>query len=324
MAHIRNDLPEPQKSRLAHAVCGFRDRNLVRVTPDDLQAFLEATGDIDSPPASRLRWLAIELEFSEFEKGWNGLRAIYEAAAKADATDSRVFHSWGISATEWAEERRTTNLRDRLSIASEAERVLHTALELVPQDSEIAHAMGLLYYNHPARTNDVEVFRSQAITWFSQAVAWDPRNTIAQLYIAHCFHDRKDWTRAVIEYNKVDLNRLASEWPMWRVVKCREQLATCYAYAGDKDQAVARFTALLDDVESWDAERLEEYVVNVDELVQAVTEVLDDSELLRRTRAMVDRLGLGSWYRELLLQSSDEGILVADGKQVTRRTSACS
>lgn len=309
-----NALPEDQRDRFDHAVRAFSEQGPVRVTTEKLHGFLEATRDIDMSPADRLRRLAINVEHLEFEQGWNGLRAIYQAAAAADPTDAAVLHSWGISARNWTEEWRTAGLPDRVAIAGEAERVLRKALELAPRDSMIAHTLGLVYYDYPAQAKDAEGYRSQALDWFSRAVEWDPGNTIAQLYVAHCFHDRKDWLRAVAEYEKVDLDRLARDWPAWRAVKCREQLAQCHAYAGDRDEAIGRFTAFLDDVESWDEQSLEERIVNVDELVATVTDILDDPELLRRTRELVDRLALEKRYQELALRGlAKQGGAVSDG-----------
>ena len=105
--------------------------------------------------------------------------------------------------------------------------------------------------------------------------------------------------RAIAEYERVDREALARDWPAWRAVKCREQLAHCHAFAGNAEEAVRRFTAFLDEVESWDAARREDEVVNVDELVAAVTEKLDHPELLRRTRELVKQLKLTKRYPRL-------------------------
>jgi hypothetical protein len=314
VADFMNTVPEDPKARIDHAARVFGETGPVRVTPEKLHAFTESTRDIDLAPANRLRRLAIELESLEFEQGWSGLRAIYQAAAEADPTDPLVLHSWGISASNWAEEWMTPDLSDRVAIAGEAERVLRAALELAPRDSKIAYTLGLVYYNHPTQVEDAEGYRSQAIGWFSRAVEWDPGNTIAQLYIAHCLHDRKEWLCAIAEYEKIDLDRLARAWPAWRAVKCREQLAQCYAYSGNRDEAVRRFIAFLDEVESWDGKSVEERIVNVDELVVAVTDLLGDPELLRRTSALVDRLSLQMRYRGLALRGrADEGSPAQDG-----------
>jgi len=295
-----NHLPADQQVRFDKAVRHFRSGNgPVRVTPEKLRDFLTATHDLDLPPAARLRSLAIQLETEEFDQGWTGLRAIYEAAAEADPADALVLHSWGISATHWADKAKTPSTSGRAAIVSEAERVLHAALELAPGDSSVAHALGWLNYIHPATAEATEKQRSEALNWFERAVQWDPGNTLSQLYISHCFHDRKDWRRAISEYEKVDLDRLPRDWPAWRAVKCREQLAQCYAYAGDRAESLRRFTAFLDEADAWDKESAEERIINLDELVKAATDILMDPKLLRRARLLAERLGFQTWYPEL-------------------------
>jgi hypothetical protein len=286
-----NLLTQEQKAQFDLAVGTFRGQGPICVTPQKICAYLDATQQIEEPPAQRLRWLAIKLEHHSFERGWDGLRTIYQAATAADPTDFRVPHSWGISASNWASSSVATPvLEERQAIADEAEEILQAALDLAPKHSRVAYAFGLLYYNHPTAGEDPEGFQSRAIHWFSQAVEWDPGTVMAQLYLAHCFHDQKDWPRAIQEYEKVDLDWLARHMPAWRAVKCREQLGHCHAYAGNAEEAVRRFTAFLDDAASWDGEEAEEYIINVDELVDAVTHKLDHPELFRRTRELVKRL----------------------------------
>jgi hypothetical protein len=302
-------LPQESKDQFDRALAAFRGEGPVRVTPQKLSDYLNHTRHIEAPPAQRLRWLAIELEHARFERGWDGLRTIYQAAADAAPADPWVLHSWGLSASRWVEgEVYTSDPDERKAIAVEAERVLRAALELAPGDGRVAHTLGLLYYNHPARDEDPEGYQERAVEWFIRALTWDPGDVLARLYLAHCFHDRKDWPRAIAEYEKVDLDRLARHWPAWRAVKCREQLAHCHACAGHTDEAVRLFGAFLDEAASWDETRADELVVNVDELVDAVTNRLSHPELLRRTRELVKRLArdprmrwLETRYRELLL-----------------------
>ncbi|HMF17222.1 MAG TPA: hypothetical protein VKE98_08450 [Gemmataceae bacterium] len=128
------------------------------------------------------------------------------------------------------------------------------------------------------------------MAWFTRALDWDPGDVLARLYLAHCFHDLKDWPRAIAEYEKVDRARLARQLPAWRAVKCREQLAHCHAYAGHTDEAVRLFSAFLDDAASWDEGQAEEYISDLDELVDAVTHKLDHAELLCRTRDLLNHL----------------------------------
>jgi len=285
-----SSLSKESKAQFDRAVAEFRAEGPVCVTPHKLNAFLEQTQGIKATPAQRLRWLAIALENVRFEQGWESLRAIYQAAGQADPTDPWVLHSWGLSASRWVEGKLRIRDVERLEgLADEAERVLHAALELAPKDSRIAHSLGLLYYNRPAPKEDPEAYHSRAIDWFTRALEWNPGDVLARLYLAHCFHDLKDWPRAIAEYENVDLDRLARQLPAWRAVKCREQLAHCHAYAGHTAEAVRLFSAFLDDAESWDKDQAEEYISDLDELVDAVTHKLDHAELVRRTRDLVRR-----------------------------------
>ena len=284
-------LPNEQREQFDRAVGTFRGVGAVRVAPEKISSYLEHTKEIKVPPSQRLRWLAIALEHDMFERGWESLRAIYQAAATAEPMDPFILHSWGLSASHWvATLPGETVSPEKKAVAAEAEHVLLAALELAPRDSRIAHALGLLFYEHPCSAEDPEGYLGRALEWFTRAVEWDPENVIAQLYVAHCYDDGKDWPRAVAEYEKVNLDHLARRWPAWRAVKCREQLARCYACAGNTTEAIRRFSAFLDDAETWDEDRVVDSIINLHELVAAGTQKLGDLEVLRRTRELVKRL----------------------------------
>jgi tetratricopeptide (TPR) repeat protein len=288
------------KNRLDAAIRSFGGDRTVQVTPAKIETFLNETQDLELPASERLRKLAIALEYRQFEEGWQGLHKIYRAAAEANPRDTNIFHSWGISALHAFEVKWGTEKADRMAIASEAEQVLAKALELAPRSSPAAYTLGLVYYNYlslvyedeQSRLEDTAGYHAKAITWFRKALEWDPDNVWAQLYLAHCYHDEKDWGRAIEAYEKVDQERLVREWPhrRWRALKCREQLAACYAWNGNEEEAVRRFSRFLDEVEAMDDKTEEEAVVNLDELVEAVTQKLDHPELLQRTRALAERL----------------------------------
>ncbi len=268
----------------------FTGTELVIVTPEKLTTFLRETQAIAITPARKLRALAIGLEHETFEDGWRGLSAIYEAAASIDQKDVLIFQSWGIAAISWMQEWMTPDLNARHAIARDAESALQTALEFSPADNATAHALGMLYYSHPSRTIDPESYLKRAVDWFSRAVKWDPTNVMAQLYLAHCYHDRKDYARAISEYEKVDLVELARNWPPWRRIKCIEQLAHCYARSGETAEAIRRFTALLIELESLDDASLQEKVVNLNEMNDAVVNHLNDERLRQRTAMLINRL----------------------------------
>lgn len=282
-----------EQAQFERAVEQFVGVGDVQVMAESIGVFLNQTSDFKEPPASRLRRLAIRLETETFERGWDGLRAIYQAGASADPRDSVLFHSWGVSAHEWMNSCITESLDARKAIADEGERVLKVALDLAPRNPCVAHSFGLLFYDHPARSSDEDGCLANAITWFARAVEWDPSLVIAQLYLAHCFHDRKDWPRAIAEYERVDLSRLAEDWPAWRVFKCREQLAHCHAEAGHIAEASRRFTELLDEMEAWSKDLAEERIVNLDELVEFATRKLSDPDLLSRVTGLSRRL---NWF----------------------------
>ena len=268
----------------------FTGTELVIVTPEKLRTFLQETKAIGATPARRLRALAIGLEQESFQDGWRGLATICEAAASIDQKDVLIFQSWGIAAIAWMQEWMTPDLSSRQAIAREAERALQTAIKLSPKDSATAHALGMLFYSHPSRKLAREDYRTRAIEWFERAVEWDSTNVMAQLYLAHCHHDRKDYVRAISEYEEVNLAELARNWPRWRRIKCIEQLAHCYACSGETAEAIRRFTALLDEIESLDDASLQENVVNLNEMNDAVVNHLHDDSLRQRTAKLLKRI----------------------------------
>lgn len=286
-------LTSNEQAQFERAVAQFVGDGEVQVTDESIRGFLDQTSDLKEPTASRLRRLAIRLENEPFERGWVGLRTLYQAAATADPSDPLVMHSWGISAQTWMQGRTTESLEDRRTIADESERVLVIALDLAPRTPCVAHSLGLLFYDHPERPSDEDAYLAKAELWFSRALEWEPKLDMARLYLAHCLHDRREWERALSEYEHVDLARLAEDWPAWRVFKCREQFAHCHAEAGHVAEAIRQFTELLDEMEAWSDDLAEERIVNLDELVDSATRTLGDPELLSRVRDLSQRF---DWF----------------------------
>jgi tetratricopeptide (TPR) repeat protein len=282
------------------AVRAFRgdDWPLV-VTREKLDAFLGATAHLDASAGDRLRQLAIALEMHSFRNGWADLRSIYVFAATIEPDNYRVPHSHGISASRWADNERLSDT-ERLALGQEAEAAYLAALRLAPGTSHIAHSLGILWYDHCWTAERNEEYRLRALGWFEQAVAWDVTNDVAHLYIAHCHHDVRDWPRAIAAYERVDLARLARNWPAWRAVKCREQLAACYAASGNLDEARRLLVAWLDEVSTLDDTALKDRVINVEELVDTLTRYLPDEGLIARTRVLIGRLNCAHWYPEFM------------------------
>jgi tetratricopeptide (TPR) repeat protein len=260
------------------------------ITDAGLEAFLRRTGTSFLSPAERLRILAIFLEEADFQDGWEGMRRIYRRAAREDPEDSRVFDSWGTSASGWCDGRPELSDGERGKIASDAESAYRRALELEPTCGDPEYGTGLLYYkNHLVDVREAEL-HGRALGLFSRALERDPDNVMAQLYIGHCFHDREEWEQAIQAYLAVDQEKLASEWPAWRAVKLRQQIAGCYAGAGEHAEAVRRFREFLGEIEAFDDEAFEDRVVDLSDLAESAREIPFDEELLRRTEAAEARL----------------------------------
>lgn len=298
------------KSLFEKAVRNLADEGNIAITQAKLERFLSTTSAIELPAEERLRQLAISLENEMFETGWAGLRNIYQAASRLNPRNPWVYHSWGIAAITWFEDWRTPEMSERLEIASEAETSFRKALELAPQRGEIAYSLGLLYYHHPAHESDRIHYLEKALTSFRQALGWNTDSVMAQLYVAHCsydwarFLDAEAWEIAIRAYERVDQEKLFLECPAWRTFKYWEQLAACYAWNGQEEQAVHLFNQLLGEIEMLQEDefgQLEE-VANLDEMVEVVTHKLTSPALQERTLEQVKRLGLESIYGELLGQ----------------------
>lgn len=309
-----NELPQLQADLFEKAVRSFTDESVVQVTSSALQVFLEETKMIDLPAEEKLRRLAVALESETLEHGWDSLHLIYQTAAQINPHNPRVFHSWGISACTWLEGWICPTSAKRVAIAVEAEQVLLKALELAPQNSFIAYTLGQVFCNHPLLEDDQQSLLSQAIRWFHSAVSWDPENVIAQLYLAHCFHDlallgdSQHWEQAITEYQKVDQERLAREWPEWRAVKCREQLAACFAGAGKEPEAIRHISDFLDELEALQPDPFSEDhpVENLNELVWALTHKLRHPGLIRRARIQIRRFGFEDRYPEFCSRRNNQ------------------
>lgn len=289
----------PTDAILIDACNIFKGEDAVLVDAIKLQAFLQATSSLALPPAERLRQLTIHLQHEKFAEGWQGMRKIFLAAIQEEEPDWKLYHSWGIIVLDYSQKWTEPDLSRRLKFATEGISVLHQALELSPANSDIAHVLGYLYYNHPLRSEKKRHYRNSAREWFSRAVEWNPQNDIAQLYKAYCYHDAGDWQRAIEAYSGVNQQRLQEEWPKWRAVKLREQLAYCYAKAGDIEEANRRFTIFLDYVEKLNEEAFEDEVITLNELVMALRETPLLPSLLSRVRKLIARTRFMTWYESL-------------------------
>lgn len=299
-------IPENKEHLFKEALNSFKGTEDIYVTDEKLETFLKATKDIEIPKEERLRQLAISLEHEKFEKGWKSLSKIYQKASEINPKDSYIFHSWGISASEWFESWMTTDLTEQLEIFSESEQVLSKALALEPENSDIAYSLGIINYTHPSHLTNRTFYLEKAINWFSLAIKWNNQNVMAHLYLAHCYHDfayhinPNYWENALNAYKNVDQHALARDFPVWRVLKCREQIAACYCWSGNQEEAVYHFSKFLDEIEVFELDEYNshEAIINFDEIVDSLTKKLNNPVLLKRTKAQVIRYGFENLYQE--------------------------
>jgi tetratricopeptide (TPR) repeat protein len=255
------------------------------ITNEKLERFLQRTATSALPRSERLRILAAFLETEELRDSWAGLQRIYESAARENPRDPAIYHSWGVSAYRRCDYYEgDLGDEDAEGTAKIAESAYRRALALDPALADCEHGLGLLYYSHHLTDDDEEELHDRALRHFRRAVELDSGCVMAQLYIAHCLHDREEWVPAIEAYLAVDGERLKEEWPRWREVKMREQIAQCCMRAGRLAEAVTRFRKFLDEIESYDDEQFEEGVIDLRQLMDAAENHLDDSELLRRAR----------------------------------------
>jgi tetratricopeptide (TPR) repeat protein len=211
----------------------------------NLQEFLEESSAFDMPPAERLRRWAIYLDERghgmDVHQKWNLLRNTYAYAAELDRADVLVLKSWGVSSRRCAQREQAPILKREMF--ADAERAYASAIELAPNDADIAYHLGYTIYTNP----DSNV--QDALSWFRKAVSLDSSHAMAWLYVGHCLQDMRDWRGALEAYLKVDQEALARAWPIWRTNNVRMMIGYCNLKMGQHADALKIFSQLLDELE---------------------------------------------------------------------------
>jgi len=204
-----------------------------------LEEFLKNTEHIDLSDAEKIRRLGISLEHKTFENGWEGLSQIYEFAHKIAPQEIDILTSWVISAN-WYYTGITELPKSRcIEIADKCEAILKKALTISSENDDLHHVFGNLYYDYPAQEEELPKFTQLALHHYQKAVQLNSQNPMAQLYIAHCYHDLKEWDKACQAYQAVDTELLLAEYPYsdWRIAISKQQIAHCCMHLGKLDEA---------------------------------------------------------------------------------------
>ncbi len=112
--------------------------------------------------------------------------------------------------------------------------------EYSEKDSNCYHLLGLVDFE----SDDWEKHIGKSIWNFKKAVELDENNFLAQLHLAHCYHDLKQLDLALENYNKVDKQKL-KEFQVWRYTKLIEQIGYCEYKLGNEKIGEEHFEEVL-------------------------------------------------------------------------------
>ncbi|MFK7775192.1 MAG: tol-pal system YbgF family protein [Saprospiraceae bacterium] len=119
---------------------------------------------------------------------------------------------------------------------------IHSILRNVDTlDSEDFYIWGLTFY---MSSEDKLYDTNLALENFIKSYELDSDNFLACLYVAHCFHDTKDWFNALSFYEKVNQQKL-KEFQVWRYVKLIEHIGYCHYKLGNKEIGRQKFEKVL-------------------------------------------------------------------------------
>lgn len=113
--------------------------------------------------------------------------------------------------------------------------------ECTNKDSNCYHLLGLVdYESHDWKSNI-----KKCILNFKKAIELDRNNVLAQLYLAHCYHDLNQLELALKNYKKVDKEKL-EEFQTWRYIKLIEQIGYCEYKLGNEKIGEKYFEEVLE------------------------------------------------------------------------------
>ncbi len=107
-------------------------------------------------------------------------------------------------------------------------------------DSNSYYIWGLIDYD----SEDWKKNINKSITNFQKAIELNKSHYLAQLYLAHCYHDINNLNKALENYLKVDRLKL-KEFQIWRYTKLIEQIGYCNYKLGNKKIGEEHFEIVL-------------------------------------------------------------------------------
>lgn len=292
----------------------INDEYPIEVTQEKILDFVEYTNHIDRSKEERVLVLALEIKSDDFKKGWEDIRLLYDYTLDHCSKEEKFDYliDWIVNALDWSNTylEYVSSYEERIKIADECLLKLEDALSLRPNKASIHHLFGNFYYDHPKVMGQIKIneaecheFIRKALSHFLEAFTIEPLKYISCFYIAHCYHDLKDWGKALLYYQKIDTTFFIKENPHWewRVWKAEEQICLCYAMLGEIDKSKMYFDVFLSKVEKMKEEPFDDLIVNFDESFQLIDKI-KDTALTKRLVDIAIRKGYENRYKKEIEQ----------------------
>lgn len=261
----------------------------------NIDKYLTEVKNIDISLAEKLRQFAIYLEGNYMGESayetWQKVKKFYNAAFEQEPNNTTVLESVGISVNFYGVVEKDPTLQQE--IFADGKEALMRAIEIDSSDAQLWYTLGLNEYDN--HKGEIE----QALVWFTKAIELDSNYYMARMYLGHCYFDKKQWEKALEEFQKVDKIKLSEEYPIWRLHKLNELIACCYAKIGQKEIALQLYSELLTIYESYNEDEWEDYLVYPDELVKVISNELRDSLYIRLYKCL-EKLSLLNYYSTIL------------------------
>lgn len=229
----------------------FAAPSIQTIAKIDLVRFVRETGQVELPPAERLRLLARHVEdrctsVDDQPGGWVALARIYDQArqlASKPTEEVEVLRSRALAAYHCQNGHDETP-GDVSPVASRIRRAayeaVHAALSIDDSRADLHELLGSIVYADPdGDTND-------ALSAFEAALAYDAANLYARFFSALALQDLERWSDALAAYDAVPSSFFDPKARRWRREVFLENRAFCALKAGEIERAEREMTALLD------------------------------------------------------------------------------
>lgn len=193
-----------------------RDPN---VTEIKIKTYLQATEGIKGlvgesiKPSDRLSMLGQKC----IDLGWDAMCKVYEFMIKTEPPDEQktALVTWYATAlSHFLSEKVALTFEERNHFADDMCRVLNNALNVSPNNANVAYSFGQLYLNHPGKQQNELEYLEKAAEWFAAAESWSrAAESDGEAYEALCaladtYFRLQSWEAALLSYQRLKRVRL--------------------------------------------------------------------------------------------------------------------